>query len=324
MTVLVTGAGGFLGGHLCRKLRDTGVPVRGFDLAYPGGRHGDDLVGSILEPQVLAQAFKGVTGVIHAAALAQLWTPGRFDYDRVNGVGTCRVLAEARRADAPVVIVSSYTTLIAERVADGAVLDESVEVVPNRLLGRYPRSKRQAELFVQAAAAAGQQACIVMPTAPVGVGDHNLTPPSGMIRDLATGAMPALLECRLDLVDVEAVAEATIAALDRGVSGQRYLLSGEAITLSDLAMQIGDLAGVTPPKTRVPLTVALAVARVEAMLSRFTKKAPRAPLTGVRIAARNVSFTSERAQRELGFAPRPLADVLPQAVAWLKDVKPQR
>ena len=118
MTTLVTGAGGFLGGHICRRLRVSGQAVRGFDLAYPGRRHDDDVVGSILEPETLRPAFEGVTGVIHAAALAQLWVPGRFDYDRVNGVGTCRVLAEARRVGAKLVYVSSYTTLIGRDMID--------------------------------------------------------------------------------------------------------------------------------------------------------------------------------------------------------------
>lgn len=324
MTVLVTGAGGFLGGHLCRKLRAEGRSVRGYDLHYPGGAHEDDVSGSILDPEALSAAFAGVTGVIHAAAIAQLWTPGRFDYDRVNGVGTCRVLAETRRADVSFVMVSSYTTLVGADAADGSVLDETEEIVPNRLCGRYPRSKRQAELFVQAAAGTGMRVCIVMPSAPVGIGDCNLTPPSGMIRDLALGRIPALMDCLLDLVDVEAVADATIAALEQGKPGKRYLLSGEAISLPELADKVSAISGKPSPKARVPIWVALAAARAEALISRFTKKPPKAPLTGVRLAARRVTFSSERAREELGFAPRPLEQILPEAVAWLMALEDGR
>ena len=317
MTILITGAGGFLGGHICRRLRARGQPVRGFDIAWSGERYSDDVTGSILEPEQLAEAFRGVTGVIHAAALAHLWTPGRFDYDRVNTFGTCRILAEARRAGVKTVYVSSYTTLIGRDHADGSSVDETVEITPNRLCGRYPRSKRQAELFAQTAAEAGQHACIVQPTAPVGTGDHNLTPPSAMIRDLATGRIPALLECALDLVDVEAVASATIAALEHGRTGHRYLLSGETVMLSDLAHQIAEISGTPAPKARVPLWVASAAARVEAGLSHFTKRAPKAPLTGVRLAARKARFSSEKARSELGFAPRPITQILPDATRWI-------
>lgn len=323
MTVLVTGAGGFLGGHLCRSLRAKGVAVRGLDLHFPGDKHDDDVAGSILDQEALSAACEGVEGVIHAAALAQLWVPGRFDYDRVNGIGTCRVLAEARRAGAPMVMVSSYTTLIGRDAVDGIVLDETTEIVPNRLLGRYPTSKRQAELFVQAAAGAGQRACIVMPSAPVGPGDYNLTPPSAMIRDLALGKIPALLDCLLNLVDVEAVADAAITALDVGAPGRRYLLAGDSVPLSDLAERIAALSGRPAPKTRVPVAVALGAARVGAWVSRFTKKPPRAPLTGVRLAARRVDFDSTRARSELGFSPRGLDEILPGAVEWLVSHSPQ-
>lgn len=323
MTILVTGAGGFLGGRLCAALRGSGVPVRGLDLHYPAGKHQDDVTGSILEQETLSKVCNGIDGVIHAAALAHLWTPGRFDYDRVNGIGTCRVLAAARRAGAPIVMVSSYTTLIDRDVADRTVLDETAEIVPNRLLGRYPVSKRQAELFVQAAAGVGQQACIVMPSAPVGPGDFNLTPPSAMIRDLALGKTPALLDCLLNLVDVRAVADATIKALDSGAPGRRYLLAGESTSLPDLAARVATLSGRAAPRTRVPLAVALAAARVEALISRFSGKPPRAPLTGVRLAARKVEFDSARAKSELEFSPRSLDEVLFEAVEWLIAHQPQ-
>ncbi len=118
------------------------------------------------------------------------------------------MLAAARRARARSCHVSSYVTLVGRDAARGAMLDETVEVPPSRLLGDYPRTKRQAELFALSAAAAGQRVTIVMPSAPVGAGDANLTPPTRMLRDLAAGRTPALLDCLLNLVDVEAVADA--------------------------------------------------------------------------------------------------------------------
>src|SRR5699024_7088016 len=114
------------------------------------------------------------------------------------------------------VLISSYVTLVSRQARGGAMLDETVEAPPSHLLGPYPRTKRQAELFALSAAATGQPVTIVMPSAPVGAGDANLTPPTRLLCDLATGRTPALLDCLLNLVDVGAVADAAIAAREFG------------------------------------------------------------------------------------------------------------
>lgn len=320
MTTLVTGAAGFLGGLVLRKLASAGEPVRGFDLVAPAGvPDGATFVqGSVLDPDAVASACNGVRHVIHAAAIATLWSPGRFDFDRVNVVGTCRVLAEARRAGARTVLVSSFTTLIARDTAPGALLDETVEHVPTDLLGAYPRSKRQAELVAEAAVAAGQEVTTVLPAAPIGAGDVNLTPPGRLVRDLAAGKIPALLDCTMNLVDAGAVADAIIAARTAGVPGQRYLLSGEDLPMAELAALVARLSGVPAPARRVPLAVAMAAARVEALIARVTGRPPTAPLTGVKLAGHPVSLDSSHAREALGFAPRPVRDSLSEALGWMR------
>ncbi len=320
MTTLVTGAGGFIGGHVVRRLAAAGEPVRALDIAWasPPAAEVERVTASILDPDALAAAMAGVRAVVHAAAIAQLWTPGRFNYDRVNGIGTARVLAAARRARAAVVHVSSYVTLVGRDAARGALLDETVEVPPTRLLGDYPRTKRQAELFAQSAAAAGQRVIIVLPSAPVGAGDANLTPPTRMLRDLAAGRTPALLDCRLNLVDVEAVADAILAARDRGISGERYLLTGEDLSMREVAEAVARLTGRPAPRRTAPLGAALAAARAEAALARLTGRAPTAPLTGVRLAEKSCRFDNSKARAALGFAPRPFETCLADALDWLR------
>lgn len=320
MKVLVTGAGGWLGGLVSDRLIAQNHTVRGLDVAYSGGpREGvEHVTGSVLDPDVVEHAMEGVDHVVHAAAIAHLWSPQRFDYDRVNVVGTCRVLAAARRAGARMVHVSSFTTLISSDTGRDDVLDETRQVVPGKLLGRYPRSKRQAELAVISAADAGQHACMVLPGAPVGVGDHNVTPPTRMIYDLANGRTPALLDCMLNLVDAGAVADAIVAALDRGAPGERYLLTGDDVPIKTVAEKIALLTGGTAPRFSVPLWVALTASRAEAALSFMSKKPPKAPLTGVRLAARPCRFDNTKAREALAFEPRPWEACLEESLGWLQ------
>ena len=320
MTTLVTGAGGFVGGHIVRRLLALGEPVRALDIAWasPTPPAAERVTASVLDPDALAAATQGARAVIHAAAIAQLWSPGRFDFDRVNGLGTARVLAAARRAGARTVLVSSYVTLVGRDTDPGALLDETVEVPPSRLLGDYPRTKRQAELFALSAAATGQPVTIVMPSAPVGAGDASLTPPTRMLRDLAAGRTPALLDCTLNLVDVEAVAAATLAARDRGRSGERYLLTGDDLPLRAVAEAVARITGRPAPGRTAPLGLALAAARAEAAWARLTGRPPAAPLTGVRLAATPCRFTSAKARSALGFAPRPFEPCLAEAIGWLR------
>lgn len=320
MTTLVTGAGGFLGGRVVRELLEIGESVRSLDVAYPDDFPGEaePIIGTVLEAQDLSAAMAGVTHVVHAAAIAHLWAPGRFTYDRVNALGTCRVLAAARRVQAKTVLVSSFTTLVGKDTPPGTVLDESVEHAPTALLGNYPRTKRQAELFALSAAAAGQSVTIVQPAAPVGAGDHNITPPTEMIRDLALGKMPALLNCSLNLVDARTVAKAIVAARDIGVSGERYLLSGQDISLPDFAAMVANQTGVKVPKHRVPAGFARAAAWVEAGIARLTNRPPKAPLTGVRMAQKSCRFENAKARDALGFDPRPLEECLAESLEWLK------
>lgn len=321
MMTLVTGAGGFIGGHVLRRLIEAGERVRALDIVWAGDPppEAGRVTASILDPDALAIAMRGVDAVIHAAAITDLWTPTPRDYDRVNALGTCRVLAASRKAGARMVLVSSYVTLVSRDQRAGQMLDETSAVAPSQLLGPYPRTKRQAELFALSAAALGQDVTIVMPSAPVGAGDTSLTPPTRMLRDLANGRVPALLDTTLNLVDVRAVADAIIAARNDGKPGERYLLTGDDLAMRDIADAVAMATGRAAPRRSVPIGVALGAARAEALLARLTGRAPTAPLTGIRLAARPCRFDNSKACAALGFEPRPFATCLGEALDWLRD-----
>ena len=309
MTVLVTGAGGFVGGAVLAALHADGRAVRGLDLAFPVPLPDgvETCTGSILDPLALSRALDGACGVIHAAAIADLWTRRAADYTAVNVEGTRRVMAAA--GSVPKVHVSSAVTRIGSATRPGDTVSE--DTVPGAMLGAYPASKAAAEAVAVAAGAV-----VVLPSAPVGPGDWRPTPPGRMIRDLCRGRVPALLRAEVDLVPVEALAAGIVSALDRGVPGRSYLMSGAAVPLDGIAAEVASVSDCPAPRMRVPLRVALAAARVEAGLAAVTGRAPTAPLTGVRLAARPVHLDVTRAATELGFAPGDVRAAIRAAARW--------
>ncbi|MEL6766381.1 MAG: NAD-dependent epimerase/dehydratase family protein [Pseudomonadota bacterium] len=320
--VLVTGANGFLGGHLVRALRAKGYGVHALDLGFdPAARGGlpaevARMEGTVTDRALMTRLAGEAGAIIHAAAIAHLWAARPGAHDAVNHEGTAIVAEAARGAGIRLVHVSSYTTLVAESTVPGATLTEAEAHAPEALLGPYPASKRKAELAVEEAARDGLDAVTVLPSAPVGPGDRGLTPPARMILDLARGATPAIVETEIDIVEVRALADGIVAAMERGERGERYLLSGEGITLAALAEMVSTRMGRRAPTARVPFAIALAAAHVEEQIGSLVGRAPTAPLAGVRLARKRVRLDAGHARATLGFHSPPAEEAVMAAIDW--------
>ncbi len=319
---LVTGGAGFAGKYLVRKLREKGERVRSFDLAPPV--HDDDMQGSITDPNDVARAMDGVSGIFHLAGNAQLWTSRPSVFDEVNRKGTQIVVAAAKTAGVKCFVhCSSLTTLVGKDTPIGAsTADETLRLAPDQMLGPYPHSKLLAERIVEAAAQDGLNAVIALPTEPLGPGDDNLTPPTRMILDFTNGKTPAYIDCMLNFVPVDSLAAGLIAARDKGRSGERYLLGGENMPMQRLLAMIGNVTGRAMPKTKMPYWAALSIGAIDTkFVSAITRKPPKAPLTGVRLAGRQVSFLSAKAKQELGWEAGPVEVALQETLAWFAAEK---
>jgi len=316
---MVTGGAGFVGRRLVGKLRARGERVRSFDLAPP--THEDDKQGSINDVAALMNAMVGVKSVFHLAGNAQLWAKDTAAFTEVNLKGTQYLLLCAKAEGVErFVHCSSLTTLVGKTTPIGASeADETIRLDPSDMLGPYPRSKLFAEREVEAAAADWLDAVIALPTEPLGPGDESLTPPTNMICNFANGRTPAYIDCILNFVPVDSLADGLIAARDKGRRGERYLLGGENTPMNELLEKIAALSGRPRPKTKMPYWIALAAGYIDTkFISAVTGAAPKAPLTGVRLAGRRVSFSSEKAARELGWRAAPMAPSLRDA---FKDLK---
>lgn len=317
---LVTGGAGFVGRRLVAALRARGERVRSFDVAAP--EHPDDVQGSILDVAALMDAMVGVASVFHLAGNAQLWAKDSLVFNKINLEGTQFLLLTARAADVKrFVYCSSLTTLVGKGTpARPSQADEAIRLDPDDMLGPYPRSKLLAEREVEAAAANGLDVVIALPTEPLGAGDESLTPPTKMILDFANRKTPAYIDCVLNFVPVGDLAEGLIAARDRGRRGERYLLGGENVAMKELLASIEQATGRSAPKTKMPYWVALAAGLVDTRVaSAISGKPPKAPLTGVRLAGRQVSFSSEKAARDLGWRAGPFKPALEETLEWFAE-----
>ena len=315
---LVTGGGGFIGGHLVRALHARGERVRVLDIAGAPELPPEIEVikASILDGAAVDRALDGVDTLYHLAADPNLWAPQRNSFFETNLRGTLIVLAAARAAGTRRVVHTSTESIMRGHRLNGAgpLNEETARATLDEMSGPYCRSKFLAEQAALDAAADGLPLVIVNPTMPMGPGDRHLTPPSRMLLDFLNGRHPTFLDWECNIVDARDVALGHILAAERGEIGHRYILGGHNIRLRDFLARIEALTHLPMPKRPVPYAAALVCAFVTEFLATITRRPPIAPLAGVRLARNPLTFDSGKATRALGFASRPLEETLTDAV----------
>jgi dihydroflavonol-4-reductase len=184
----------------------------------------------------------------------------------------------------------------------------------------YKRSKWQAELIAAKFAREGLPVIIVNPSAPVGPGDSKPTPTGQIIVDFLNRELPAYLETGLNWVHVRDVAIGHILAAEKGHLSQRYILGSKLgnWTMEKTLAVLEEISGVRAPKMKVPHWVAIAAAHVNEGTSFFTRKPPKAPLAGVRMAKQKMWFNPGKAIRELGLPQTPPKQAFADAVEWFR------
>ena len=197
--------------------------------------------------------------------------------------------------------------------------DENTPSSIDDMVGHYKRSKYLAEQAVQAMIdEEGLPAVIVNPSAPVGPRDNKPTPTGRLIHDLARGRLPAYVDTGLNVVHVEDVAAGHLLAFDKGQIGERYILGGENLHLGEIAHMVADLAGVRPPKLKLPITPLMPLAHAVEAIWRLTgqEREPFITVDGLRMARKLMFFSSAKAERELGYTKRPVTKAFKDAIMW--------
>src|SRR6516225_7353683 len=322
MTTLVTGAAGFLGSHVTRQLVAQGYDVRVLLRASSSNRAISDLsleyvTGDLRDAHSLERAMKGAKRVFHVAADYRVWAKRSRDIYDSNVGGTKNLLAAARKAGVEQLIYTSTVATIA--VDRPEPPNESTDAKLEEMVGHYKRSKWMAEQEVLRAAKEGLPVIVAMPTTPVGPWDWKPTPTGKIILDFLNGKMPGYVETGLNFVGVEECAAGHLLVAEKGKIGERYLLGAENLTLKQLLDALARITGLAAPAMKIPHTVALGVAYLETAFSRLIGKEPQIPVEGVKIAQHMMFVDCSRANKELGFAPSPVAGALERAVKSYRE-----
>jgi dihydroflavonol-4-reductase len=317
---LVTGATGFVGWHVARALLERGDSVRALardpaKLRELPGVQG--VPGDLRDSASLERAVEGCSVVFHVAADYRLWTREPEEMYRSNVEGTRAMLEAARQAGVERLVYTSTVGCI--DVPPEGLGDETSPARLEDMQGPYKRSKFLAEKVALEFAERGFPVVIVNPTAPVGDHDFKPTPTGKIVVDFVRGAMPAYVDTGLNVVDVRDVANGHLAACERGVAGERYILGAENLTLQQILAALAGILKRKPPRVQIPYAVAYAAGWASTAWAEMTGGEPRAPLDAVRMSRKKMWVRHDKAARELGYSPGPAVDALSRAVAWFRE-----
>jgi dihydroflavonol-4-reductase len=282
------------------------------------GLHAETAMGDLRDAASLEKAMSGCEVVFHVAADYRLWVQDPAEMYRSNVEGTRAILEAARKNGVRCVVYTSSVATIGF-TGNGHPADEDSPVSLADMIGHYKRSKFMAEQVALEAGRAGMRVVTVNPTTPVGEQDIKPTPTGRIVVDFLKGKFPAYVETGLNLVDVRECALGHVEALEKGKSGERYILGGENLTLKQILDKLGAISGLPSPKVKLPYFVAYAAGLVDQTVSgRLLHREPRATVETVRMGKKKMWASSGKAERELGWKILPADNALRRAVEWFR------
>ena len=322
---LVTGANGHVGNNLCRALLARGERVRAMlrpaaDLAPLAGLDVEIARGDILDPASTAQAVAGCERVYHAAAGFLMWSkePER-DIVEPSVAGTRHVLEAAARAGVGKVLYVSTGGTIGFASRPGERWDEShVNTHPHTW---YMKGKVAAERTAfEIARREKMPVTAINPGLILGPRFFKVSESVRQIVDFVNQPPPVYFDGGFGVVDVDDVVAGALLAMDKGGDCERYIVSGEDVTVRDAFTVVAELVGIRPPSIRMPVPVLRVMAAGMELGARLTGRRPMLDRSQVdEFAGKWGYHSSAKAERELGYRARGARETLRRTVAWALD-----
>ncbi len=313
--VLITGASGFVGGHVLRELLAHGHTVRALSrsaasdasLAAAGAV---PVRGSLGDADSLLAAARGTQAVFHCAANTSAWIRDKAEQDDTNIAGTGRLLRAAEEACVGCFVHTSSVSAYSHLVHD--TLREDVPQRGGDSRVNYERSKFLGERAVRES---GLPHLIFNPSHVLGPGDRNNW--ARLIKMVHDGSLPGVPPGSGAFADVREIAKAQVRAWQAGIRGESFLLGGEHASFLQFARLAAELSGRPAPKRAMPGALLWCVGHASEALSRFTGRMPQITPAAVALTCHHLRVDSGKAIRMLGYRETPLRALMADTMAWM-------
>ena len=324
-TPLVTGATGFLGYHVVKRLNASGVRPRVLERRHASTRTLDSLdveraTGHLEEAGSVRKACEGVDHVLHLAYKVGVGGGAALvaEMRRTNVDGTAELLRSAAAAGVTrAVVVGSALAVGVNR--EPTPLDERASWSQHSLDLPYAAIRRDAEIAALAEAGPRFDVVSVCPAFTFGPDDPVDAPANKLLERLIAGRLPVSLPVAFSCIDVRDFADGAVRAAERGRSGERYLLTGENVTADQLIQRAARIAGVRAPRWKLPTILGHGVIGALELVSRLRGRPAPVTRDVLQVFGRYAWYDATKARTELGWMHRPLDQTLSDTIEWLRQ-----
>ncbi len=321
---LITGATGHLGRTVTEQLVKEGHPVR--VLILPKEKdipsNVDVYYGDVRDKESLRPCFENLSGqdliVIHCAGIVSIASGFNQAVYDVNVNGTKNIVDLCTEYHVKKLVYVSSVHAIPEQ-PKGTVIEEAVDLIPDKVVGNYAKTKAEATSYVLDAASQGLNACVLHPSGIIGPNDYPGGHTSAFIVDYCKGRLASCISGGYDFVDVRDVANGIILACHHGKRGQCYILSNRFYEVSEILDLLSEITGKRRVRSFVPVWLAKAVAPVTELYCKAMKRPPLFTAYSIYTLRSNALFSHQKATEELGYTTRDMRETLTDTVIWLKQ-----
>ena len=327
---IITGANGFLGNNIIRKLEhDNNNEIRAFVLNGESIKSLENLkckiyYGDITKKESLSSIFENIDGkevfVIHCAAIVYIKSKYNPLVYNVNVNGTKNIVDKVLKSKSKLIYISSVHAI--KEKANNELITEVTYFNSDSVEGLYAKTKAEAARYVMDAVKnQNLNACIIHPSGIIGPNDFSKSHLTQLVKEVSTGKLFACVKGGYDFVDVRDVVDGIINACKKDNKGECYILSNKYMTIKDLSDLICDIKGRKRIRIVLPIALAKLIAPFFEMYYNLKKKTPLFTKYSLYTLSSNSNFSNEKAKKQLNFKNRNMKDTIKDTVEWIEKTR---